>query len=132
MSIHGGTMLLYFRQQVGRIRRSDALRSQMTADIEVSRILLLLDGFMMSAGILESVLLRAAVLIQDAIARFKFLPDPRDVFVHDGEFGLVPCQFLSRRSACFRTAEAGTCDFRAFFREADAAGGARGHLRFER
>ena len=62
----------------------------MTPDVEVSRIFLLLHRFMMSAGILESVLLRAAVFVQDAIARLKFIPDPCDAFVHDGEFGLVP------------------------------------------
>ena len=89
MPVHGGAMLLHFRQQMGRIRRSDSLRGQVTADVEVGGILLFLDGLMMSARFLERVLLRAAVFVQDAIARFKFIPDPRDVLVHDGKFGVA-------------------------------------------
>ena len=124
-------MLLHFRQQMGRVRRSDSLRSQMTADVEIGGIFLFLDGLMMPAGILERVLLGAAALVQDAIARFKFLPDPRDVLVHDRKLGLDLVEFLPGGPARFRAAQPGARDFRAFFREADPAGADRGHLRFE-
>ena len=131
MPIHGRAVLLNFREQMGRVRRSDSLRSKMTADVEVGGVLLFFDGLMMAAGVLESVLLGAAVLIQDAVARFKFIPDPRDVFVHDVKLGLVPRQFLPGHSAGVRAAEAGARDFRAFFRETDPARADRGHLRFK-
>ncbi len=88
MPVHGGPMLLHFRQQMGRIGRSDPLRSEMAADVQIGGIFLFLDGLMVPAGFLERVLLGAAVFVQDAIARFKFLPDPRDVFVHDRQLGL--------------------------------------------
>src|SRR5207247_11309756 len=122
MPIHGGAMLLHFPQQVGRIWRSDSLRRKMTTDVEVGRVFLLLDDFMMTAGIFEGVLLCPAVLIQDSIARFKLLSDPRDILVHDAKCGLVPGQFLPGRSTCFSTAQARARDFCAFFRETDTAG----------
>ena len=62
-------MLLHFRQQMRRIWRRDSLRREMPADVEVSRVLLFLDDLMVSAGFLQSVLLLAAILVQDAIAR---------------------------------------------------------------
>src|SRR5438132_8934428 len=131
MTLHSGAMLVHFPQEMGRIRGSDSLRGKMTTDVKVGRVLLLLDRFMMAAGIFESVLLGPAVLIQDAVARFKFISNPRDVLIHDGKFGLMPSQFLPGRPACFSTAKARACDFRAFFRETDTAGANRGHLRFE-
>src|SRR6267143_4942659 len=103
----------------------------MAADTEIRGVLLLLHGLMMSACILEGVLLRAAVLVQDAVARFKLIPDSRDVLVHDSKLGVLPGQLLPGHPACFRTAESGAGHFGAFFRETDAAGADRGHLRFE-
>ena len=71
MPLDSGAMLLHFPQQVGCIWRSDSLRRKMTTDVEVGRVLLLLDGFMMTTGIFEGILLCPAALIQDSIARLR-------------------------------------------------------------
>ena len=100
-----------------RVRRRDSLRREMTPDVEVGRVFLLLDRLMVPPRFLERLLLGAAVLIQDPVARFKFVPDPRDIFVHDGQLCLGCRQFLPGHPACFRAAEAGARDFRSFLRQ---------------
>ena len=69
-----------------RIRRRDSLRGKMTSDVQIGRILPLLDCLMMCARSLKRLLLGAAVFIQVAIARFKFVPDARDILFHGGKF----------------------------------------------
>ena len=89
VAINRGPALLHFGQQMRRARRRDALRGEVTADVEIGRVLFFFDRLMLLPRLLHFLLLGAGAFVQGAIARFKFAPDAGDVFFHlrDGCFG---------------------------------------------
>ena len=131
MPVHRDAMLLHFLQQMRRIRRGDSLRSEMPPDIEIGGVLFFLDRFVMAARFFQRVVLSAAILIQSAIAHFKFLADARDAFVRDRQLGFELVQFFSRGPASVGAPESGARHFRALFGKANAPGTDPGHLRLE-
>src|SRR6266480_2299681 len=102
------------------VRRSNALRSQVTANVQVSRIFSLLDGLMLCARFSQRFLLDADVIVQFSVARFKFTPDPLDFFFHHRKFRLYSDYLLLGQTCCIRTARARADKFGALFREASA------------
>src|SRR5881394_3604272 len=114
-----------------RVRRRDSLRSEMPANVQVSRVLLFLDGLMMAALFLERVLLRAALLIQRAIAPFVFFADLCDLFVDCSDRGFLLRKFFPSCATSFGRSHSGARYSRFFFGQPDAPRTDPRHLRVE-
>ena len=74
-------MPLHLGKQMRRGRWRDPLRGEMTADVQISRDFLFLDGLMLLPRLLHFLLLRPAAFVECAIARFEFAANPGDVLV---------------------------------------------------
>src|SRR6478609_3636377 len=105
VAIDGGAMMLHVVEQVRCIRRRDTLRGEMAADIEVGRILFLLDALMLLARLLHFLILRATAFAQRVITRLKFATSLRDVFVRLRDQFLFRGQFGFSRPTCLRAPE---------------------------
>ena len=131
MALDRGAVLLHFGQQMRRVRRRDSLGCQMPADVQISRVLLFFDGLMMAALFLERVLLRAALLIQRAIAPFVFFADLSDLFVDCSDRGFLLRKFFPSCATSFGRSKTCPHYFRFFFGQPDAPRADSRHLRVE-
>ena len=118
MSIHGLPAAAHFLEQMRRVRWGDALRREMTPDVQISGIFSLLDCLMTCACFSNRFLLGAAALVQGSIARFKFTPNALNIFLYDGKFRFRSDQFLLGEASRICAAETGSDKFSALFREA--------------
>ena len=121
VTVHALAMTLHFGQKMWRIRRRDALGSEMPADIEIGGILPFLDRLMLRARLFHGVLLRAAAFVQRAIARLKFAADSSDIFFRHGKFALCGRQPFLGQTAGIGTAQSRPRQFRALVRQTRAA-----------
>ena len=108
MAVDRGAMVLHLGEQMGRVRRRDTLRSEVTADVQVGRVLLFLDGLMLLPRLTNFLLLRAAASFEFAIARVELAANARDVLVRLGDECFLGGQFaFARGTTRVRAPEAG-------------------------
>ena len=73
-------------EQMRRVRRRDALRREMPADVQIRGIFPLFDYLMLLLTFAHCVLLRANIVGKSFIARFVIAAHFRDVFFDRGKF----------------------------------------------
>ena len=81
VAVDGGPALLHLGKQMWCGRWCDPLRGEVTADVQISRIFLFLDGLMLLPRLLHFLLLRPAPFVECAIPRFELAANPGDVLV---------------------------------------------------
>src|SRR5438477_251084 len=96
MSIHRHAMLAHAVEQMGSIRRSDALRCKMASNVEIGRIFSLLHNLMMLFGFDNCVLLRTNVLRETFVAPFIVAPDFANISFNRRKFFLGGGKFFLR------------------------------------
>src|SRR5439155_13014233 len=105
MAINRSAMFLHFDEQMWRCGRGNTLGSEMTSDIEVSRILPFFDGLVLLASFAHFFLLSATALFKGTIAPFKLTAYARNIFIRRGHSCFFRCQFLFRGAQRFRASQ---------------------------
>src|SRR5229473_5161984 len=104
-----------------RVRWCDSLRGQMPADVEICGIFSLLNGLMILARFGNRGLLRSAVFVKRAIARFEFASDPSDIFFRRVQLRLPAVKCLLRLTTRLGAAQSSARNLFSLARQARPA-----------
>src|ERR1700730_13844238 len=107
---------------MGRVRRRDSLRREMTANVQISGVLSLLDYLMMLSRFPNSFLLAPNVVGKAFVARFVFAAHFRNIFFNGGQLFFGRRQLFLGQSRRVGAAHARANQFGAFLGEGGATG----------